>query len=415
MAQPENKKGSAIITGMGCISAAGRNVEEHYYAIEQGMQNCQQVPPWFFNTQQAYPVYAASRDALTESGHKLLADVGAGVSSHSLGRTAQLMLSAVAEAMDMAGLTIKDLRKKRVGVAIGTTVGCAFNNEDYYRAFRQGDHPGLKPVIDYLNCNLAYLLQNALGIKGPSLVVTNACASGTDAIGIAGGWISADLCDIAIAGGADELSRIAYNGFISLQLTDFVPCRPFDRDRQGLNLGEGAGIVFLEKGEDVIKRRTSPFGWLLGYGVCSDAWHPTAPHPEGQGVVRAVKFAAEKAGTGLAFDLINAHGTATRANDVAETNALAAFLAGHEETPIISTKGITGHTLGAAGGIELILTISALRRGFTRGTIGCVNVDPDFRIAPRHQSQKVELSGKIGLSQSLAFGGGNSALIMEAC
>ncbi len=415
MAQPINKKRSVTITGMGCISAAGRNVEEHYYAVEQGVRNCQQVPAWLFNTQQAYPVYPASQEALTEIGHTLLDAVGAGVSRHSLGRTALLMLSAVAEAMGMAGLTIKDLQKKRVGVAMGTTVGCAFNNEDYYKAFRQGDHPGLNPVLDYLNGNLAYLLQNILGTRGPSLVVTNACASGTDAIGIAGDWISSDLCDIAIAGGADELSRIAYNGFISLQLTDLLPCRPFDRDRQGLNLGEGAGIVFLEKGEDVVKRRTSPLGWLRGYGVCADAWHPTAPHPEGQGLVRAVKLAAERAGTGLAFDLINAHGTATRANDVAETNALAALLAGHEKTPIISTKGITGHTLGAAGGIETILTLSALRRGYTWGTAGCVNVDPDFRIAPRKQSQKIELSGKIGLSQSLAFGGGNSALILEAC
>jgi 3-oxoacyl-(acyl-carrier-protein) synthase len=413
--QPINKKSSAVITGMGCISAAGRNVEEHSHTIEQGERNCKQVPAWLFKTQQEYPVYPAPQDALTETGYKLLADVGTSVSNHSMGRTAQLMLSAVAEAMDMAGLTIKDLQKKRVGVAIGTTVGCAFNSEDYYRAFRQRDHPGLNPVIDYLNCNLAYLLQGILGIKGPSLVVTNACASGTDAIGIAGGWISSDLCDIAIAGGADELSRIAYNGFISLQLTDLLPCRPFDRDRQGLNLGEGAGIVFLEKGENVVKHRTSPLGWLRGYGVCTDAWHPTAPHPEGQGMVRAVKFAAEKAGTGLTFDLINAHGTATKANDVAETNALAALLVGHEETPIISTKGITGHTLGAAGGIEIILTVSALRRGSTRGTNGCVNVDPDFRVAPLPQSQKIELSGKIGLSQSLAFGGGNSALIVEAC
>jgi len=404
-----------VITGTGCISAAGMNVREHHETIEQKKRNSQQVPKWLFDTQQKFPVFICPQQALTEIGHKFLLSCNTDIGKHSISRTVQLLISAVAEAIEMSGLSVSDLRKKRVGIAIGTTVGCAFNNEDYYKSFMQGLNPPLNPVIDYLNSNLAYWLQTIMGVDGPSLVVVNACASGTDAIGIAGSWLSSGLCDVAIAGGADELSRIAYNGFISLQLYDLSPCRPFDKSRNGLNLGEGAGIVLLEKEEEVTKQNRT-IGWLLGYGTSSDAWHPTAPHPEGQGVVRAAKLAATEAGDiNLKFDLINAHGTATRANDKAETNALAVILNAHRNhTPIISTKGITGHTLGAAGAIEAILTLYSLKQEIIGGTIGCHNIDPDLKVIPLSETEKVKLTGRIGLSQSLAFGGGNSALIVEA-
>ena len=155
---------------------------------------------------------------------------------------------------------------------------------------------------------------------------------------------------------------------------------------------------------------------MLGYGICSDAWHPTAPHPEGQGIVKAVKIAIEESGdANLKLNLINAHGTATKANDVAETNALAVILnAQRNETPIISTKGITGHTLGAAGAIEAILTLFSLKQETIDGTVGCHEIDPSLKVTPLSEPERVKLTGKIGLSQSLAFGGGNSALIVEA-
>ena len=339
-------KEQIVISGMGCISAAGLDTAEHIQSLNNEVINCQTVPSWLFETSHNYPVFVCPQKVLTENGKELLHSIDNN-NEKDLGRTAQLMLSATAEAINSAGLSVNDLKKKRLGIAIGTTVGCAFNNENYYKTYRNGEKPAIKPVIDYLNSNLAYRLHTLLGTDGPSIVVTNACASGTDAIGVAGAWIASGYCDIAIAGGADELSRIAYNGFISLQLTDSSSCRPFDKTRQGLNLGEGAGIVILEKEEAAFKR-DSVIGRLRGYGSSSDAWHPTAPHPEGEGVVRAVKLAAAEAGDiNLRFDLINAHGTATKANDVAETNALAIILAEQDGVPIVSTKGITSFSINA--------------------------------------------------------------------
>lgn len=406
-------KEQTVISGMGCISAAGHDTTEHIQSLNNEVRNCQMVPDWLFKTNHNYPVFLCPQKVLTENGKEFLHSIDKN-DEKDLGRTAQLMVSATAEAINSAGLSVNYLRKKRLGIAIGTTVGCTFNNENYYKTYRNGGKQTVNPIIDYLNSNLAHRLHTLLGTDGPSIVITNACASGTDAIGIAGAWIASGYCDIAIAGGADELSRIAYNGFISLQLTAASPCRPFDKTRQGLNLGEGSGIVILEKEKDAFDR-DSVIGLLRGYGSSSDAWHPTAPHPEGEGVVRAVKLAAVEAGDiNLRFDLINAHGTATKANDVAETNALAIILAEQDGVPIISTKGITGHTLGAAGAIEAILTLLSLKQKNTGGTIGCQNVDPDLKVIPLSQTKKMKLTGKVGLSQSLAFGGGNSALIVEA-
>jgi len=256
-----------------------------------------------------------------------------------------------------------------------------------------------------------------LGVRGPALVVTNACASGTDAIGIAKGWVESGRCDLAIAGGGDDMSRIAYNGFASLMLADTKPCRPFDVSRQGLNLGEGAGIMILEKDAVVRKRGALPLGWVHGYGTASDAWHPTAPHPQGRGLQQAFIHALKNGEQPIDksdIALINAHGTGTPSNDFAETAAIAAVYEGSQLPPFVSTKGITGHTLGAAGGLEAVFTLMALRDGTTRGSCRCETPDPGFLCCPVLENEQISLSGRIGISQSLAFGGGNSCLVLEA-
>lgn len=396
---------------MGCLSAAGRNVSEHVLALESNLRNCREVPTWLFKSKHSYPVFVCPEKALSEAGQRLLAKLGRN-DGHELSRTAQLMFSAVAEALDRADLSVNHLKGKCLGIAIGTTVGCTFNNEDYYKTYRAGGRPEVKSVIDYLNGNLAGTLHAIFGTNGPSIVVTNACSSATDAIGLAGSWVAAGLCDIAIAGGADELSRIAYNGFVSLKLTDNKPCRPFDENRQGLNLGEGAGILILERQPEALKRGKL-YGSLLGFGASSDAWHPTAPHPEGLGVVRAVRQAKLMAGKEISLATVNTHGTGTKSNDLAETRALAQIIGANEDLPIVSTKGWTGHTLGAAGAIEAILTLVSLNEGFSFGTLGCQTLDPDLPVKVDLENVQRPLTSKIGLSQSLAFGGCNSALILE--
>lgn len=398
------------VTGMGCISAVASDLRGHAAALERPAVHCTPVPEWLFPTTLAWPVFAAAGDPVSPAARALLASAG---KDGDASRTVLLAATALAEALATARLDRRALATRLVGVVIGTTVGCTFNDEEYYLAWRRGERPDLSPVTRYLNGNLAAGVHALLGTRGPAAVVTNACASGSDAIGLGREWIAAGRCDLVIAGGADELSRIAYNGFASLQLADAGPCRPFDRERRGLNLGEGAGIVVLESARQAAARGVAPLGWVRGYGAAADAWHPTAPHPEARGLRHALERAlADGRVAPESIALVNAHGTATPANDLAEARALAATLP--PATPVVSTKGMTGHTLGAAGAIEAILTLLALGRGATHGTVGCRTADPELPFAPLPEAAHATLAGRLGISQSLAFGGCNAALVLEA-
>ena len=414
MSLQAEQRGVAVI-GMGCISAAGMDVEGHWQSLEKGLVHCLATPPWLFQTKLDFPVFAGPEKGLTEKGQALLAEVAPEMAQNAVSRTVLLALSALAEALRAADIDLDFLKKQTVGIVLGTTVGCTFHNEGYYDAWRKGEQPDLSPVRFYLGGNTAAALHRILGTRGPSAVITNACASGTDAIGVAKNWIASGQCDLAIAGGADELSRVAYNGFASLLLASERPCRPFDRERKGLNLGEGAGILVLESDASARKRSVSPSGWIRGYGSAIDAWHPTAPHPEGRGLQKALKGALQDGGVDSRhISLINAHGTGTKANDLAETSALSHFFSKSAAVPVVSTKGITGHTLGAAGAIEAVFTLRALKAGRTPGTVGCLHPDHDLTFPVLSQERSEKLRGRVGISQSLAFGGGNSVLVLEA-
>lgn len=410
---PDNRPPQIAVTGLGAIAAGGGSAGELWRHLAAGQVNCGPVPGYLFKTILNFPVFAAPPNCLSAKARALLAETCPEFRAESVSRTILLALTAAAEALDQAGVSAGDLRRLRVGIALGTTVGCTFHNEDYYVAWRDGLAPDLAPVHYYLGGNVAAALHRLLGTRGPSAVVTNACASGTDAIGIARNWLAAGHCDLAIGGGADELSRVAYNGFASLMLADTAPCRPFSPDRAGLNLGEGAGVLVMERRETAAARCGKIVGLVRGYGCAADAHHPTAPHPEGRGLKTALAQALAEAGAG-GIVLVNAHGTGTRANDQAETNALAAALPNAAEAAIVSTKGFTGHTLGGAGGLEAVFTLLALRDGFTPGTVGCRQADPAFPLRPLPQDEGRKLAGRLGLFQSLAFGGGNAVLILEA-
>ncbi len=404
---------SVAITGLGAIAAGGSDVAELWRNLAAGKVSCGPVPGYLFQTILNFPVFAAPQNCLSDRARALLAETCPDFLAESVSRTILLALTAAAEALTQAGISAADLPGLRVGIALGTTVGCTFHNEEYYVAWRDGLAPDLAPVHYYLGGNVAAALHRLLGTSGPAAVVTNACASGTDAIGIGRNWLAAGQCDLVIAGGADELSRVAYNGFASLMLADTVACRPFSRDRQGLNLGEGAGVLVMERQDSAMARGGKLLGMVRGYGSAADAHHPTAPHPEGRGLKTALAQALGEAGPEQ-IALVNAHGTGTKANDQAETAALAAALPGVAKAAIVSTKGFTGHTLGAAGGLEAVFTLLALRDGITSGTVGCLEVDSAFPVQPLAQGESQALAGCLGLSQSLAFGGGNSVLVLEA-
>jgi 3-oxoacyl-[acyl-carrier-protein] synthase II len=234
------------VTGLGCICAPGSSVNEAMMSIYSGKRNPSLPKRIKVDLQDSFPVF--------EIPETLDYDI------EKITRTSYLAIRAAEEAAESSGLDRKELGRLRVGVCIGTTVGCTLNNEDFYRAYRASLNPDTKPIDRYLSNNPAQGVAERLGVNaGPVFCVVNACSSGTDAIGMAKSWIEKGICDVAIAGGADELSRITYLGFISLLIASKEPCRPFDKNRSGLNLGEGAGILVLERDDLVQKRLSSPY------------------------------------------------------------------------------------------------------------------------------------------------------------
>ena len=200
-----------------------------------------------------------------------------------------------------------------------------------------------------------------------------------------------------------------YNGFIVMKITDDRPCRPFDRDRRGLNLGEGAGLLLLESDTSLRARNAAPRARLCGYGNTCDAYHPSAPHPDATGLAAAFDIAMREAGItagDLAF--INAHGTGTPENDAAEGHLFSTRFRG---VPFCSTKGYTGHTLGAAGGIEAAITVACLEAGRIPANVGWETPDPAWEAVPAMET--MEVAGRYAISDSAAFGGNNGVLVFE--
>lgn len=292
------------------------------------------------------------------------------------------------------------------GVCLGSTAGNALHFLREYRDLKADRPVSGDGFADFFACSPGGALARELGLRGPAATVGNACCSGSDAIGMGWQWIRSGLCRRVLAGGADALSIIPYIGFRRLMIYSDQPCRPFDRDRKGLNLGEGAGVLLLESADAARERGAQPLAKLLGYGAAADAHHLTAPHPQGKGLEQAVREALRTAGVSPEdIGFVNAHGTSTPDNDRVEGTTLARIF---PNTLLWASKGATGHTLGAAGGIEAALTVMALSRRLLPGSLGFATGDPDIGVEPTRHS--VEFHGETALSTSLGFGGGNAAL-----
>lgn len=389
---------SVAITGMGCICGPGNTVGECMNTLFGERKD--PAPPVRFTSSHSisYPVFEVS-DELMSLEPRGITDIT---------RTGRLALFAAHEAISNAGLDreLEALRGQRVGVCVGTTVGTTMNNEGFYRQYLKGEQPDMAHITRLLNSNPAAVIAREFDLCGPCQTVVNACSSGTDAIGLGASWIKSGLCDIVLAGGTDELCHVTYNGFISLMIADDGPCKPFDRDRKGLNLGEGAAMLILESETSRCSRNKKARAFVLGYGASCDAYHFTAPHPEGRGLRRAIGEAMAMANTTAAdIAFVNAHGTATPDNDRTESLVLADMLPG---VPFLSTKGHTGHTLGAAGAIEAVFTVACLEMGRIPKSAGFSTPDPDLPVTPADTEMVVK--GPVALSESLAFGGHNAVL-----
>jgi 3-oxoacyl-[acyl-carrier-protein] synthase II len=294
---------------------------------------------------------------------------------------------------------------ERLGICLGTTQGPIQRwSWDQERLHRDPAHRPEPPSI----ADPAYLLARLLDAGGPLACPSMACASGTAAIGIAAQWIRAGLCDAAVAGGVDALSELVIRGFASLKALDPERPRPFDRNRAGLSLGEGAGLVLLRAG----RHRGAPE--VMGQGFSSDAHHMTGPDPTGGGVARAVKAALTSGGVPPErVGFVSAHGTGTVFNDLMEGKALAQVF-GHRLSalPVNSVKGAIGHTLGAAGALEAILCGQILRRGQVPPTANLVHLDPEIPLDVVHGAPRPGTYHTV-VSTSSGFGGINAALVLQ--
>ena len=393
-----SKQSSVAITGMGCICGPGNTIGECMDTLFGERKN--PAPPVRFQSTHnvIYPVFEVEDDLMSLEPRGI----------NDIARSARFALNAAYQAINNAGLDLDPqyLRGQRVGVCLGTTVGTAMNNEGFYRQYLKGESPDMAPITRYLNSNPATVVAREFDLCGPCQTVVNACSSGTDAVGLGASWIQSGLCDIVIAGGTDELCHVTYNGFISMMIADSAPCKPFDRDRKGLNLGEGAAMLILESEASRRARSRKARAFILGYGASCDAYHFTAPHPEGRGLRRAIgEVMALGNFTARDIAFVNAHGTGTADNDKVESLVLADMLPG---VPFLSTKGYTGHTLGAAGAIEAAFTVACLEMGKIPKNAGFLTPDPDLPVTPI--SVETAVKGTVALSESLAFGGHNGVL-----
>jgi 3-oxoacyl-[acyl-carrier-protein] synthase-1 len=298
----------------------------------------------------------------------------------------------------------------RVGVFLGTSTSGILQTELAYR--ERDPHTGALPeALHYSEthntASVARYVRAALGLQGPAHVVSTACSSSAKVFAAAERAIRLGVVDAAVVGGVDSLCMTTLYGFKALELTSGEICRPWDAERAGLSIGEAAAFALLERPDGPARA----MGWLLGAGESSDGHHMSSPHPEGAGAALAMRAALATAGLQPAdVDYLNLHGTATPGNDAAEDKAVAAVFG--NTTPCSSTKGYTGHTLGAAGGVEACIALLALEHGLAPPSLNLQTQDPALQAKLLREPLRAEL--KVVASNSFGFGGSNASLVFGA-
>lgn len=392
------------IAGVGVITAIGNNVAENLAAFERqeaGMGDITLV-----NTihRGVLPVAEVKLD--NEELGKL-----AGIST-KLSRTKMLSLVAAREAMNDAA--ISNFENLRTGFVSANTVGGMDKSEDFFVDFLQDQDKGkLRNVYDHECGSMTELVADALGITDYMTTVSTACSSSANAIFYGARLIRNDILDVVIAGGVDALAKFTLNGFNTLMILDKEYCKPFDANREGLNLGEGAGYVVLVSNKVAQALNKPLYCTLSGYNNSNDAFHQTASSPDGTGSYMAMQGALNKAGLQPSdIDYINLHGTGTPNNDSAEGTAIKRLF-GPDYPKMSSTKSFTGHTLGASGGVEAVFSVLAVKYGLIYPNLRFKTQMPELPFTPEVNYLKGQPVKNV-LSNSFGFGGNCTSLIFSA-
>ena len=404
-----------VVTGIGVISALGTGVEKNWNALLQGNSGVDRITRFDASelpTQIAGEIKDFNAEEFIDKKEIKKMDL-----------FIQYALAAAEMAMQDSALVINEENAERVGVLVGSGLGGLPTIEKYHEALGEGGYKKVSPFfIPMLIINLAPgQISIRYGAKGPNFSVVSACAAGTHAIGEAYQIIRRGDADAMITGGAEStitpLAIAGFNAMKALSTRNDDPqgaSRPFDKDRDGFVMGEGAGILVLEEYEAAKARGAKIYAEVVGYGLTGDAYHLTAPAPEGEGAARCMKMALKGAGLNPdEVDYINAHGTSTPFNDYYESLAIKTALGAHSRKVMVSsTKGMTGHALGAAGGIEAVFSLLAMERGVVPPTINYQTPDPDCDLdyVPNIARQATV---NVAMSNSLGFGGTNATIIFK--
>ena len=409
-------KRRVVITGLGCVTALAESADELFAALCEGKSGISTIES--FDTD-AYPVKFG--------GEIRNFDVTKYVDqreSKRMDHFTQYAMAAAKQAVKDSGLDFSKEDVVRAGVIVGTGIGGLKEIEDQHiRLLNKGPKKVSPFCVPRLMANAASgNIAIAYGLRGPNFCVSSACASGNNAIGEAFNNIVAGRSDIIITGGAEAaLTPIGLASFCaarSLSLRNNDPqgaSRPFDRDRDGFVLSEGAGVLVLEEESHAKKRDANIYAELLGYSANDDGYHITAPRPDGEGAAAAMKLALVDAGVDTdKVSYINAHGTSTSLNDIAESSAIR-FVFGEQvyKTPVSSTKSCLGHLLGASGAVELIICVKAINESTIPPTINLQNIDERCDVKMDFvplEARQTEVN--IAMSNSFGFGGHNSCLVV---
>lgn len=385
------------VTGIGIVSAMGLNAAENWEAL---LAKHSGVGP----ITRLQTIHEVPAGEIKQTNEQLAEMLGLDTRK-TYSRTALLGMMAAREAMREANITPNDCR---VGLISGTSVGGMDLSEQYFTDLHEGKRAHLRNLFEH-DCGASTMrIADYLGITEFMTTISTACSSSANAIMLADRMLRSHQLDAVVVGGTDPLCKFTINGFTSLMILDQEQCRPFDDSRNGLNLGEGAGFIVLQREEDAKGKPT--YCDLLGYANANDAFHQTATSANGEGPYLAMKGALDKAGLQPTdIDYINAHGTGTGNNDMSEATAISRLF-GEKIPPFSSTKVYTGHTLGACGGIEAAFCALMLKNDTIIPTFNFKTPMTDMPLVPEKEIKK-NAGLKHVMSNSFGFGGNVSSLI----
>ncbi len=404
-------KKRVVVTGLGVVHSLGTNLETFWSAIKEGKNGIKTITR--FDTSD-YPTKVGAQ--IDDFDPTVCIDKK---EAKRMDLFTQYAIHATHQAITMAGLDLSTVDPYRAGVIIGSGIGGIETLEENCRVLFEKGPKRVSPFfVPMMIANIASgQVAIKFGLKGYNACVVTACATANHSIGDAMRVIQNGYADIMISGGAEaSISPLGFSGFCAMRAMSENPdpesaCRPFDKNRDGFVMGEGAGVLVLEEYEHAVKRGANILAELMGYGCTCDAYHITAPDPDGDAGARCLELALEDAGiTPEMVGYFNAHGTSTPLNDPLETKVVKRVFG--TNIAVSATKSMTGHLLGAAGGIEAVITVMALKDGFLPPTINLRDPDPecDLDYVP-NQGRKKDI--EYAISNALGFGGHNGALLFK--